>query len=126
MRKIKEGIILDVEIKPRSNAFRLLIDHDRIIIFCSEEPVKGKVNKELVKELSRLLKKEVSIITGFSRRHKRLLVRNCEEHELRHLLQSSYNRHEAAETKQLKKAEEKKKARLRTRGPYRKASGREI
>jgi hypothetical protein len=126
IRKIKEGIILDVEIKPRSNSFRLLIDHDRIIISCSEEPVKGKVNKELIKELSRLLKKEVSIISGFSRKHKRLLVRDCEERELRHLIKSSNNRHEAAETKQLKKAEEKKKARLRTRGPYRKASGREI
>ena len=123
MRKTNEGVILDVEIKPRSNRFRILTEDDKITIFCTEEPVKGKVNKELVNELSRLIKREVSIISGFSRRHKRLLVKDCEERELRHLLQSSSNLYEAAGAKQLKKAEEKKKARLRTRGPYRKASG---
>ena len=66
MRKTNEGVILDVEIKPRSNRFRILTEDDKITIFCTEEPVKGKVNKELVNELSRLIKREVSIISGFS------------------------------------------------------------
>ena len=96
------------------------MEDDRITVFCKEEPVKGKVNRELVQELSRLIKREVKIVSGSSRRHKRLLVKGCEEHEVRHLLQSRSNRYEAAETKELKKAEERKKARLRTRGPYRK------
>jgi uncharacterized protein (TIGR00251 family) len=38
--------------------------------------VKGKVNKELVKELSRLFKRRVEIVSGFTSRQKKILIRD--------------------------------------------------
>ena len=60
--------------------------NDELVIFCRETPVKGRVNKELVKQLSRLFKKKVEIISGFTSRQKRVLVRDAEVEEVEKLL----------------------------------------
>lgn len=57
-----------------------------LVIFCRETPVKGRVNKELVKQLSRLFKKKVEIISGFTSKQKRVLVRDAEEKEVEKVL----------------------------------------
>ena len=53
--KIKEtekGLILNVYVKPRSKKFGIRVEEDEVVVNCLEEPVEGKVNKELVKKLS--------------------------------------------------------------------------
>ena len=82
----KRGVILQVSVKPRSKAFRIVTEGDEIMVFCREEPVKGKVNKELVKELSRLFHKKVELVSGFASKQKKLLIRNAEGGEVEHLL----------------------------------------
>lgn len=71
----KDGSIIEVFVKPNSKKFEVTIDDDEIVVFCTEEPVKGKVNKELVKELSRLFHHKVEIVSGFTSKQKRLLIK---------------------------------------------------
>jgi uncharacterized protein (TIGR00251 family) len=74
----EEGLILDVYVKPRSKVFRILIEDGEVVVHCLEEPVEGRVNKELVKKLSKLFSKRVELVSGFSSRQKRLLVKDAE------------------------------------------------
>jgi uncharacterized protein len=76
------GCILEVAVKPRSRSFKVTIDGENIVVFCTEEPVKGRVNKEIIKELSRLFHRKVELVSGFSSREKKLLVRDITKSEI--------------------------------------------
>jgi len=82
----KEGTIIEVFVKPNQPKFNIKIDGDEIIIFCTEEPVKGKVDKELVKELSKLFHAEVEIVSGLTSKQKRMFIRNKSKSEVEPLL----------------------------------------
>jgi uncharacterized protein (TIGR00251 family) len=86
VKETKNGTIIEVFVKPNQPKFNIKIDGDEIIIFCTEEPVKGKVNKELVKELSKLFRAEIEIVSGFTSKQKRLLIRNMSKSEVEPLL----------------------------------------
>lgn len=73
---------MEVAVKPRSRSFKVTIDGENIVVFCTEEPVKGRVNKEIVKELSRLFHRQVELVSGFSSREKKLLVRDITKSEI--------------------------------------------
>jgi len=70
----KQGIIVDIYVKPLSREFKLEIEEDNLIMSSREPPVKGRVNKELVKELSRLFGANVQIISGQTSKQKRILI----------------------------------------------------
>ena len=80
------GIILEILVKPQSKRFRLDLGEDEIIVFCTEKPVRGKVNKELIKEFSRLFRKRVELVSGFSSKQKRLLVHEAKRAEIEKIL----------------------------------------
>jgi len=80
-----QGTILEIRVKPKSRQFRMKLN-DELVIFCRETPVKGRVNKELVKQLSRLFKKKVEIISGLTSKQKKILVRDAEVKEVENLL----------------------------------------
>ena len=82
----KNGIILEVLIKPKSRKFEILLEEDELIVRCTEEPFKGKVNKELLKNLARLFHTNVEIVSGATSKQKRLLLRNIEKSEVERLL----------------------------------------
>jgi hypothetical protein len=86
IRETQKGLVLDVYVKPRSKEFRIVVEGDDIVVHCSEEPVEGRVNKELVKKLSRLFSKKVELVSGFSSRQKRLLVKDAEKGEIERAL----------------------------------------
>jgi len=86
IQKTKRGVILEVYVKPRSKDFKIMAHGDEIVVFCREEPVKGKVNKELIKEFSRLFHKKVELVSGFASKQKRLLIRNAEIKDVQQLL----------------------------------------
>jgi uncharacterized protein (TIGR00251 family) len=81
-----QGTILEIRVKPKSRQFRMKLN-DELVIFCRETPVKGRVNRELVKELSRLFKKKVEIISGFTSKQKRVLVKDVKVEELKRILE---------------------------------------
>lgn len=76
---------MEIRVKPKSRQFGMKIN-DELVIFCQETPVKGRVNKELVKQLSRLFKKKVEIISGFTSKQKKVLVRDAEVKDIEKIL----------------------------------------
>ena len=83
----KDGLIIEALVKTRSRAFDINVENDEIVIMCTEEPTKGKANKEIVKELSKILHKRVEIVFGFSSRYKRLLIRDAKKGDVDTFLQ---------------------------------------
>jgi len=88
INETKEGCIVELIVKPRSKEFRLAVEGEDLLVHCREEPVKGKVNREIIKELLRLFHKQVELVSGFSSRNKRLLVRGAKKNEIEALLKN--------------------------------------
>jgi uncharacterized protein (TIGR00251 family) len=86
--KSAEGVILEVYLKPKSKEFKILVENDSLVVFSHEAPVKGRVNKELVKELSRFFKRRVDIVSGLASPNKRILVRGASVEEVNQTLTS--------------------------------------
>ena len=84
----KEGIVVSVFVKPKQTKFSIAIDGDDILICSTEEPVKGRVNKEILKALSKLFKSEVEIMSGSTSRQKQILIKNVEKNEVERLLRN--------------------------------------
>jgi hypothetical protein len=82
----KDGCIIEVTVKPRSKEFNVLLDADDIVIRSREEPVEGRVNKELIKELSKLFGKRVDIISGSTSKNKKLFVSGAKKSEVENVL----------------------------------------
>ena len=76
LTETKNGTIIEVFVKPNQPKFNVKLDGDGILVFCTEEPVRGKVNKELLKELSKLFRAEVEMVSGRTSKQKRLLIKN--------------------------------------------------
>jgi len=76
---------LEIKVKPKSNKFKIQ-RNDEITVFCKEAPVKGRVNKTVEKELARLFKRKVAIISGFSSRKKRVLIEKTNVEEIERVL----------------------------------------
>ena len=82
LKETKNGTIIEVIVKPNQPKFNVKLDKDEILVFCTDEPVKGKVNKELIKQLSKLFHAEIEMVSGFTSKQKRLLIRNKSESEV--------------------------------------------
>ena len=76
LQETSGGVVIDVHVKPNSRQFRIAVESDELVVFCREAPVKGRVNRELTKELSRLFRGKVEILSGFTSRQKRVLIRD--------------------------------------------------
>ena len=82
----KDGTILTVFVKPNSAKFKIEFDGDEIVVYSTEEPEQGKVNKEIIKELSKLLHAKVELASGFTSKEKKLLVKGIEKSTVKELL----------------------------------------
>jgi uncharacterized protein (TIGR00251 family) len=82
----KNGVVIEVFVKPNSERFEVLLEGDEVIVRCTEEPVKGKVNKELLKTLSKFFHTSVELVSGATSRQKRLLIRKLSKSEVELLL----------------------------------------
>ena len=74
IKEVKDGVILEAYVKPKSRQFSIEFKDDEIVIRCTEPPVKGKANKEIEKELSKLFKTKARIISGHTTPYKRILI----------------------------------------------------
>jgi uncharacterized protein (TIGR00251 family) len=69
------GVLITIFVKPNSSKFA--VDHDdesNIFVYATEEPEKGKVNKEIIKKLSKLFHAKVTLVSGATSRQKQLNV----------------------------------------------------
>jgi hypothetical protein len=82
MMKTADGVILDVYVKPESKRCEVESQNDMLVVFCRETPVKGKANRELIKELSKLFRKRIEIASGSASRQKKILIKNINSDEV--------------------------------------------
>ena len=86
IKETKDGLIITIFVKPSSPKFSVEIDGSEIVVFATEEPVKGKVNKEILKEFSKLLHVKVELAAGATSRQKQLFVQGITKSEAEKLL----------------------------------------
>ena len=77
VHEAKDGLLIDLFVKTNCTKFGLKIEGEELMVYSTEEPTKGKVNREIVKELTRLLKHQVQIVAGLTSRRKKILIENC-------------------------------------------------
>jgi len=82
----KDGATLSIFVKPNSKNFKIEIDGDEVVVYSTEEPVKGKVNKEIIKEVGKLLGFRVEIVSGLTSKQKILLFRGISKAEVESVL----------------------------------------
>ena len=82
----KDGTVIEVFVKPNSQKFEVIVEDDEIVVRSTEAPEKGKVNKEIVKELSRLFRAKIELVSGKTSKQKHLLVRGVEKNQVERLL----------------------------------------
>jgi uncharacterized protein (TIGR00251 family) len=83
----KDGTIITIFVKPNSPKFKIENDGNEIIVHSTEEPVKGKVNKEIIKEFTKLLHVKVEIASGLTSREKQLFAKGLGRQQAEQLLQ---------------------------------------
>jgi uncharacterized protein (TIGR00251 family) len=88
VHETRNGLILEISVKPNSQEFRITVEGDDIVVYCTEEPARGKVNRELIKQLSRVFHWKVELVSGFTSKQKRLLLRGARKSEIEKLLTS--------------------------------------
>jgi len=88
VKETKDGAVIEVFVKPKSAKFEVLLEGDEIIVRCNEEPVKGKVNKELLKAISKLFHTNVQLVSGATSRQKTLLIQGADKSSVEATLRS--------------------------------------
>ena len=86
IREVKDGVLLQIFVKPNQPKFRIDVDGGEVIVFATQEPERGKVNKEIIKEFAKLLSNQVELAGGFTSRHKQLLVKGVPKQQLEAVL----------------------------------------
>jgi uncharacterized protein len=89
IKEIIDGVSITIFVKPNSPIFKIEFDETEIVVHSTEEPVKGKVNKEIIKEFTKLLRSKVEIASGFTSKDKQLIVKGIEKQRVEKLLKQS-------------------------------------
>ena len=83
----KDGAIITIYVKPNAPKFSVELDGDEIVVYSTQEPLKGKVNKEIIKEFSKLLHAKVELASGATSRQKQLFVKGMGKSQVEQFLQ---------------------------------------
>ena len=89
VKEIDEGILVDIEVSTKSNQFEIAGYNEwreRIEIRIKSPPLKGKANKEIINEFSKLTKKDVEITSGHKSRQKTLKIFKISKEEFLDIL----------------------------------------
>lgn len=82
VKETSQGITFEIKVRTNSDNFRLYHKEESLFIDVRSPPEQGKANTEIVKELSRLFKKNVEIVKGLKSSRKLILVKNIEKSAL--------------------------------------------
>jgi len=86
IREVKDGVLLSIFVKPNSAKFKVEVDSSEVVVYATQEPEKGKVNKEIIKEFAKLLGAQVELAGGFTSKQKQLLVKGIQKRQLEEAL----------------------------------------
>ena len=89
VKQTKDGAIITIYVKPNSPKFKIELKVSEILVHCTEEPVKGKVNKEILKEFSKFFHARVELASGATSRQKQLLLKGITKAQAEQLLQKN-------------------------------------
>ena len=89
IKEAKDGTIITIFVKPSSPKFIIRIDGDTIVVHATGEPEKGKVNKEILKEFSKILHAKVELASGSTSRQKILFVVSISKKQAEQLLHAN-------------------------------------
>ena len=89
IKEIKDGVSITIFVKPNSPIFKIEFDGTEIVVYSTEEPVKGKVNKEIMKEFTKLLHAKVELASGFTSREKQLFIKGMDKQQIEQRLKQS-------------------------------------
>ncbi len=78
--------VIDLYVKPGAGAFRIEVSGDEITVYCRSPPEGGKANLEIIKQLTKILGSEVTLISGGKSRVKRVLITGCTPEQVRAML----------------------------------------
>ena len=92
LKETKNGVIVEVFVKTNQPNFKVKLEGNDIIVFCTEEPVKGKVNKELMKEFSKLFRVKIEMVSGLTSKQKLLIIRDISKSNVETLLHTCFER----------------------------------
>ncbi len=87
INEIKGGVILTIFVRPNSPKYKIELDGTYIVVYSTEEPVKGKVNKEIIKEFTKHLHAKVDLVSGLTSKEKQLFVAGMGKQQAEELLQ---------------------------------------
>ncbi|MEN3025225.1 MAG: DUF167 family protein [Candidatus Methanosuratincola petrocarbonis] len=80
MRETKDGLILDILVKPNSKRDSISIEGDLLVVETKEKAVQGRANMSVLKQLSKSLgvgSSSIVILRGKSDRSKSVLIRGA-------------------------------------------------
>lgn len=86
LKETSNGVLITIFVKPNSPKFQVTLDGEEIIVQCTQEPEKGKVNKELIKEFTKIFHAKVTFVLGLTSRQKQLLIEGLTKTEAERLL----------------------------------------
>ena len=85
IKACKDGVILSVKVKPRSERFSVVF-RDQIFICCKSPAAENKANIEIIKEFQTVFGKEAEILSGLKSKNKNILIHNITEEEAKRLI----------------------------------------
>ena len=88
IKETNDGIVITIFVKPNCPKFKIEFDEREIVVHSTEEPEKGKVNKEILKEFSKLLHAKIVLASGATSKQKTLFVRGVRKSQTEQLLHS--------------------------------------
>ncbi len=76
IKETVDSVLITIFVKPNSPKFAIEYDKNNgsILVYATEEPDKGKVNKEIIKELAKIFRANVTLVSGVTSRQKQLSV----------------------------------------------------
>ena len=91
IKETKDGTVITIFVKPNAPKFKVELNGKEIVVHATEEPEKGKVNKEILKEFSKILHVKVQLASGATSRQKTLFVKGMNKSQVvqhLHLIES--------------------------------------
>jgi uncharacterized protein len=86
IKETKDGTIITIYVKPNSAKFNIEREGDEILVYAIGQPEKGKVNKEIIKEVSNFFGFKVEIVSGLTSRQKILFLSGATKEQIENTL----------------------------------------
>ncbi len=88
IKETKDGVLISIFVKPNSPKFKIELDGGEIVVYATEVPEKGKVNKEIIKEMARFFGAKVELASGATSKEKQFFLIGLTKQQVERSLQN--------------------------------------